>query len=408
VLECLEFTRASDRGFCGSGGGTWSVTNCVFSRNSNSTTFVPGVAAYFTTGWFAKQTGAISVRLSGCTFSENFITNFADGASSGDKGGVLQLTQVIGAHLDRCMFVSNGIPFTTTGTATQNYRHLGTAVSLNSTPLVATGCKFIANRSSSFYYGNGCVVYAPAKNDNAGFHHHFTNCQFVANESVGYAGTSGYAGRAPIWMPNGTAASTAEVVNCTFAYNLDARYNCGGGVSMAGGYLKVKNCIFHGNSNTSDTCRYDLYRSGGGAVTDISYTMFDATNDVYAAEGVTNRFGLGVMTGDPRFVTRTETFGPLVVKGADNLPYLDWTKPEMIIGINVHLYGRYGYYDERTGLKTFGPSGRPSKAVDAGDPTSDFALEPKENPNPRINLGCYGGTPWATLSPLSGSRVVVR
>ena len=39
-----------------------------------------------------------------------------------------------------------------------------------------------------------------------------------------------------------------------------------------------------------------------------------------------------------------------------------------------------------------------SKAIDMGDPASAWANEPEPNGG-RVNLGAYGNTPWATLSP---------
>ncbi len=38
-----------------------------------------------------------------------------------------------------------------------------------------------------------------------------------------------------------------------------------------------------------------------------------------------------------------------------------------------------------------------SPCIDAGDPGSEFALEPEPNGG-RINMGAYGGTPQASLS----------
>ncbi len=49
-----------------------------------------------------------------------------------------------------------------------------------------------------------------------------------------------------------------------------------------------------------------------------------------------------------------------------------------------------------------------SKCVDAGDPASDYSLEPQPNGG-RVNLGAYGNTPEAsgTLT-LSGVIIMIR
>ena len=41
----------------------------------------------------------------------------------------------------------------------------------------------------------------------------------------------------------------------------------------------------------------------------------------------------------------------------------------------------------------------------AGDPAMK-CVEPKPNGH-RVNLGCYGNTPWATMSP-GGTALIVR
>ncbi len=42
-----------------------------------------------------------------------------------------------------------------------------------------------------------------------------------------------------------------------------------------------------------------------------------------------------------------------------------------------------------------------SPCIDAGDPSDDIVQEPLPHGS-RINLGAYGGTEWASLSPTGG------
>ena len=80
-------------------------------------------------------------------------------------------------------------------------------------------------------------------------------------------------------------------------------------------------------------------------------------------------------------------------------------------GVNVHLKGKGGWYDEHTGeyLKV---KDVVSPAIDAGDPTSDWSQEPNRAgvgfPGRRVNLGRYGNTPWATMTPHQGSLFILR
>ena len=48
---------------------------------------------------------------------------------------------------------------------------------------------------------------------------------------------------------------------------------------------------------------------------------------------------------------------------------------------------------------------RRGRGSDAGDPAMK-CVEPKPNGH-RVNLGCYGNTPWATMSP-GGTMIFVR
>lgn len=66
---------------------------------------------------------------------------------------------------------------------------------------------------------------------------------------------------------------------------------------------------------------------------------------------------------------------------------------------DFHERSRYGRWD---GSKwVVDPETSP--AIDAGDPASDFSLEPQPNGG-RANMGAYGNTPEASKSPGGGSR----
>ena len=116
--------------------------------------------------------------------------------------------------------------------------------------------------------------------------------------------------------------------------------------------------------------------------------------------------------GDPLFVTPMTNL--LALTGSDlaaqpprTLPS-KWTTPSYaaLISFNVHLRGGSGYVDEKTGEKVTACRRKGnSPAIDAGD-KSVKCVEPKPNGH-RVNMGCYGNTPWATRSK-SGTLLFVR
>ena len=93
-----------------------------------------------------------------------------------------------------------------------------------------------------------------------------------------------------------------------------------------------------------------------------------------------------------------------------------WSNPFPTFAIRasyrVHLRGGLGYYDEKTGARVIDyRESELSPAVDAGDPNSDYSMEPDTNSGwhgKRVNLGAYGNTPWATLTRYPGSAVYLR
>ena len=84
------------------------------------------------------------------------------------------------------------------------------------------------------------------------------------------------------------------------------------------------------------------------------------------------------------------------------------------MGYNVHLRGGCGYFDETTGepvREYAAKKAASSPAIDAGDPNSDYKGEPDTQlgwHGRRVNMGGYGNTPWATLSPFPGAAFYLR
>lgn len=199
------------------------------------------------------------------------------------------------------------------------------------------------------------------------------------------------------------ATTTASIERCTFAYNVSTKGHAVG-VQMDKGALTVKDSIFYRNqfnTNLTGTCGADLY-VGKSATAAVSYSLFTGTEApwAYAETDGALTWGEGVLTGDPLFVTTEEEFlshlaevkesnsrGTMVrLRFTDDSPFF-----------SHHLRGRAGYVDEATGERVKRLGKVESPAIDAGDPSADCANEPVvEGATPRLNLGFYGNTPWAT------------
>ena len=210
------------------------------------------------------------------------------------------------------------------------------------------------------------------------------------------------------------AAGEVGVENCTFAYNLQGGSGGAAGLTAWKGTVTVRNSIFFGNffGERARTGGRDLLVRPG-ATCNVSYSLFseDSTNSLCALDGGTLNVGPGVIYGDPNFVTPLDTISSLVqIYRSNNINYIYFDTAEstygILEGLNCHLRGKAGYWDETTGELVVFPKAV-SPALDAGDPASDYRNEPKSNGR-RINLGFYGNTPWATLTPVRGSVLILR
>ena len=73
--------------------------------------------------------------------------------------------------------------------------------------------------------------------------------------------------------------------------------------------------------------------------------------------------------------------------------------------LNVHLRSKAGYTDETSGARVTAQGASP--AIDAGAKGYAYSLEPEPNGH-RINLGCYGNTPWASRSVAHCTIIYLR
>jgi hypothetical protein len=183
-----------------------------------------------------------------------------------------------------------------------------------------------------------------------------------------------------------------ELVNCTIANNLS-------NVSIPSDATAVRNCIIWGNEDPKTTESGTSTR--GGPSPEIAYNL---------VESWTRADNRGNVTGDPSFVklgswrevtytTRTRdgdsTHTDIVLTEGDyHLCTEGWR------WVREEPHGSHWYYDLVT-----------SPAVDAGDPMDGLGEEPErasDDPegkcgfNHAIDMGAYGGTAQASMSPTNG------
>ena len=392
--------------------GGVDVDGCRFADNAPDYSFADtryayasAIAAFVDDGAARKS----KFRCANTLFDGNVTTN-TSGAAGWDWGStmVVNIKDIGSAEFVGCQFVTNGIPFTQKlGVPPSGApRHSPFAASLvdfnGMASLTVRDCEFRGNRthgiSQSGYYQP--MVYARRGGAPTSWQCAFTNCLFVGNEVTHAIAMNNYL----VFMNNwgilcidgaSVAANPAEVVNCTFAYNIVNTIDSTAGLCLNKGRLKLRNSILYSNRRMPKTTfgQYDLvtgsdfYVVGSGRA-DVDYTLFtslDATNVSGAASSVIS-LGEHVYTGSPRFVSGADDFAALISSTSETLQQTIGFTPDDatmadVLALDVHTTGqRY-------------------PMVDGGDYETPVGAEPSPN-GARVNLGYYGGTAEAETTPV--------
>ena len=381
MIERMRFTRAKVRAlYCGLAGARLDLVGCQFVSNA------PNSGLEYTDG------GRV-IKLDGNTASVFSCSNciFRDNAARvlGQRAAVHVSTLKRAEFLD-CSFVNNGVAWDapTGGQYKGGKVYAGFALCVNDAPTVLTRCEFRANRGitrmDNENYMSGIVV---LHNNNATWSCGVTNCLFVGNEVTSTGeGVSTSLTDGVLTIHDKKGAAAADIVKCTFAYNILNTDAGSAGLTVKYGSARVRNCIFHGNRVHPGTdTGADVYATKSGASIDIDYSIVSSLEraGMWAVTGAAVAPGEHMKTDDPLFVTRPDRVNELI-QSADTAPYYAQEAASFaaVEAFDVHVRRR-------------------SPAIDTGDPESDYSKEPK--PNGRcVNLGAYGNTPWATMSPGGG------
>ena len=432
-IDHILFTRALNCGLIKTGAGDMFVSDCHFITNGMWRATNNGSGK----GSRVSGTKATTiVTFTNCLFRGNRAKEGSEGGCSASGAGI-NASSLKCLRLKDCTFVHNGIHLRAPGGGNSSEPSSGgsqgSAV-YSTAPVSAVGCQFVANfgnvrndQGDTKDAGYGGVVRLHAGAEGSAF----TNCVWAANGDQIVWQNHGMGGKniaGQLTVQFGSKDGTVDINNCTFAYNLVDGYEVTAGLNIVLGTANVRNSIFYGNiiGGTSKSRGKDISLRGD-SVLNVAYTLFgeEGTNSITCAETATTNFLDGVIFGDPLFVTPNSDIAALVKestavsKTGAKLIFWDWTTATAdatyaaLENVNVHLRGGCGYYSEKTGEFTTDYSRKQnSPAVNAGDPTSDYSAEPLipgvGDNGRRVNLGCYGNTPWATMSAKPGFVIIVR
>lgn len=173
---------------------------------------------------------------------------------------------------------------------------------------------------------------------------------YMEHELIYHNSTSLYG--AGVALDNGAPGSSyVYLTNCTIVNNYSPTANGGNAVFVdVESFCEVKNCILSGNKD-------DFFKTDGSSLK-VTYTL---SEESYS--------GIGNIIAEPMFADTSHE--------------------------NFYLQSTTGRYDPITQMWI--KDINHSLAIDAGDPSSAYNLEPSPSGN-RINLGCYGNTIYASKS----------
>ena len=158
--------------------------------------------------------------------------------------------------------------------------------------------------------------------------------------------------------------SYSTLLNCTFSANLAEAMGGGGISNIQEGHTTLVNCILW--ADRPDEIRLEATRGGAGGIVEVSYSN---VQNYWPGEGNLNM--------DPLFAD------------PDNGDF--------------HLKSQGGRWEPISGNWTVDEVSSP--CIDAGSPDEPVGLERFPNGD-RINMGAYGGTPEASLSPSEGPSLI--
>ena len=407
VVERIKFCRAMNNGFVKTGGGSLRVYDCVVEANGRS------VSAVWGRGMNVQSSGYGFLVVSNCVFAGNRCTS-----SDTQYGGFgLYVKSFREAVVDSSLFVTNGYDIRRAETPSGggwDYCGMyskGSAALVVDTPITVRNSRFA---------GNCCPLRKSLSVDQAGSGGALTligasggsrveNCVFVGNIDRRSQGMEGDNGSGALAVYLNSASAKVAVDNCTFAYNITAGSQSAGGITVLRGSADVENTIFWKNRRYHLTILgygTDVQVQADGAAS-ISHSLVSSLDGTALAGVNLTVDDDTVFAADPRLVTTTADFESQLTN-TEKTVYYDYTRAsryEDLASIDAHLLSSAGYVVNggAAGPETI----LTSPAIDSGDPDADYANEPVPNGS-RLNLGAYGNTIEASLTPVGQPEATVE
>ena len=415
-VERILFTQGSPIGFRKQGAGDLSVRNCRFVGNKRGGWHH---SQLYDVGWGSGlgidggDASATQIAISNCVFCGNGFV----GDSFAEKGAGVYISGAKSASIDDCLFVTNGVRWTLgIGNYGDNTESYGAALYAENAQVAARNCRFIANATQE--KGGGAVRISGASGGSS-----FVNCLWSGNNDSWHniyskiEGDLTHSGALVVALSQSN--QTVAVTNCTIAYNFGDRTLSAGGLLVEKGTAIIENSILFGNSGGFQLAAgvgCDLALSSADAHAVVRYSLLSGLDSCPASsvvpENLSTNAADGVVFADPKFVTGLDTVTNLIgdVGQASGYRHRGFKSGSLdaVMAFNLHLRGGLGYYDETTGgLVTDYKDAPDSPAIDAGDPKASRKNERRPH-GPRVNMGAYGNTPWATISNEPGLMLFVR
>ena len=402
TVERIRASHSAGPGIRKTGAGDLTVRDCYFTDRKQSDWNLQGGGIYASGG---------TVSITNCQFVHLIDYSVNALSYSWHGGDGIYLSSCTQAYVDDCLFATNGIQFFRNKGA--QARHTGSAAYISATPTVFRNCRFASNSAAIMEAADsaGTIHFKGASGGSK-----LINCALVGNSDLeGSQSAADPVAGGTIVCNMSTAGATLDIENCTIAYNLTQGRWTGAGINVNKGTVNVKNSIVFGNfrNRNSDTVNAgaDIEVKAGGTL-NLTYSLVTSlsSNCVNAAEGGTINIGEGIIQDDPLMVTTTNDFRSLFAD-YNGLKYLPQSARGACAAFDVHLRSYVGYLlpgqsEPVQFLKQLSP------AIDKGDRRSDYSREPAipglGGNGHRVNLGAYGNTPEAAMSPFLGSILILR
>lgn len=383
TIDGFRFWRGLRHGLDKTGAGDFFVTNCVFEASGTTVDQVDGRGLRVVGDSSSTQVQIVDCVVSGNVLGSSSLLHFGRGAVS--------LASLAAASVEGCHFEGNGgssMGIAPASGAPGRLSGYGMALNANGVAVTVRNCRFVCNVStmSGYAHASGGVLYLEGACGGS----EVRNCLFLGNEILNGSGTVYSDTDAATVMINASDDSqTVTVANCTFAHNRYCGDSSTAALSVLAGMVVVKDSIFHGNVATNYVARWpngspveDIRAFNNASVT-VGYTLFDKGGTCRAEDSASITLS-NCLYGDPLFVGDDSALDGCVTSAG----YYQSSATSVLESFDVHISSE-------------------SPALDAGDPRSSYANEAKPN-GLRVNLGFYGNTPYATLSPPTGFMVILR